>query len=62
LINTLKRQVKDDPKLGQLIVEMEKSGQIGMWLAQSRVNFVLDWVVGTSKVVGFVKVGVETNG
>lgn len=59
LINTLKRQVKDDPKLGQLIVEMEKSGQIGMWLAQSRVNFVLDWVIGTSKVVGFVKTGEE---
>ena len=59
LINLLKRQVKDDPKLGQLIVEMEKSGQIGMWLAQSRVNFVLDWVIGTSKVVGFVKSGEE---
>ena len=62
LINTLKQQIKDDPKLGQLVVEMEKSGQIGMWLAQSRVNFVLDWVIGTSKVVGFVKVGEEING
>jgi hypothetical protein len=58
----LKRQIKDDPRLEQLIVEMENSGQIGMWLAQSRVNFVLDWVVGTSKVVGFVKVGEEING
>ena len=57
LVNSLKRQIKDDPKLQQLIIEMEKSGQIGMWLAQSRVNFVLDWVASTSKVVGFVKQG-----
>jgi len=59
LIGSLKNQIKDDAQLQNLVIEMEKSGQIGMWLAQSRVNYVLDWIVSTSKISGFVKTGID---
>lgn len=51
LISKLKNDIKDDLQLQKLIIEMEKSGQMGMWLAQSRVNYAMEWLLSTCKVV-----------
>ena len=51
LIESLKRQVQDKPELANWINLAQQNGQLASWLANARIEYVLEWIANTCKVV-----------